>query len=294
MYGAMRCAMHGAMHGAPESCDVHREAHPRERHSGARWARRQCLEHSGRRRRRRRRRGRRRAATQPAKEHRRRAGAWAEGPQPWAELGGERGEGRRLDPRCGDVARKADLARCIDLVVRDSGGAFLAINLAPPREATPLLALRDALRDEDEVREDLEEADVRRHLIQPHEGLVVVEVFVADVIGKEGERLRGRRAAGVRHLPKVAHDTLSGGGSLALVRRRRLGGGGGDGVLVLVGADEQRLEKLVELEERLRALLHVADLAGLVELDVGHSAQASAVLARRLSVPGEASGRGAV
>eukprot|EP00964_Phaeocystis_antarctica_P071512 scaffold43650_cov48-Phaeocystis_antarctica.AAC.1 len=191
-----------------------------------------------------------------------------------------------------------------------------ASHLAAPREAAALLALRDALRDEDEVGEDLKQADVRRHLMtglpsrnsevvdstspfvglgKPHEDFVVVEVFVPDVVGEEGERLRGRRAAGVRHLPKVAHDTLSGGGCLALERGRRLGGGGGDGVLILVGGDEQRLEKLVELEEWLRTLLHVADLARLVELDVGHSAQASAVLARRvLSVPGEASGRGAV
>ena len=198
MHDALRCtmhdAMHGAMHGAPEGRDVHREAHPRECHSGTRWARRQRLEHSSRRRRRRRRRrrGRRRAATQPAKEHRRRGGAWAESPQPWAELGGERGEGRRLDPRCGDIARKADLARSIDLVVRYPSGAFLTIDLAAergkntgsadlqiggsqvrmaashlaaPREAAALLALRDALRDEDEVGEDLKQADVRRHLM---------------------------------------------------------------------------------------------------------------------------------
>ena len=121
------------------------------------------------------------------------------------------------------------------------------------------VALGDTLWDEDKIGEDIKHADIlahldtcrhsrghgmlreiyytrradavggggkegRRlsHLLYSHEWLAVVEILVQNIIAEEGECLRGRGTARVRHLPQVLNDAVGAGWSGFHVRRRRL------------------------------------------------------------------------
>ena len=110
------------------------------------------------------------------------------------------GERRRPERRRRDVAREADLALGVDLVVADARRPGLAVDLAAPREADALVALGDALGQEDKVGEDVEHANVLAHVAQAHKRLLVVEVLVTDVLREEGERFARRGSARVGDL----------------------------------------------------------------------------------------------
>mmetsp|Transcript_51942 Transcript_51942/g.119484 ORF Transcript_51942/g.119484 Transcript_51942/m.119484 type:complete len:389 (+) Transcript_51942:58-1224(+) len=197
------------------------------------------------------------------------------------ECCGEHEQRRRLDRGGGDVADEGDAARLVELVEGDALRPSLPVDLDGPREAAGALSLGDAPRHEFDAG-DVKRLHEARHGGEAEEGRLVIEVLVADVLGKEAERFGRFGAARVRLLPQVLHKVARAFRHAWRVHGRLL-----IGLEALRHRFQQPLGQLARLEEGLAALAHIGDLSLLVELEEGGSSQPVPRHAGRLAVPRE-------